>query len=216
MTAGTGLVAEESASATRTTKQSLLALSHAMERSLDVGVRTQDRPTAARRSLVLACFQRRRYFEVEQERYARIAEAGVTCVVAFEGSVDGVAPSLHAVPLAPGDPLTGEWSLIVLDGTLGISLVARDLGSYAGRRAVEADRVFDASWSFSPHQSAEEAARVLGALTPHLPHGVRNSAHQVVEGARLARPSVTSRRLAAVTETLVRAVDTAHYRAVTR
>lgn len=213
MTAATGSGHAESASATRTTKQSLIALSHAMERSLDLDTRTPDRSASSHRSLVLACFQQRRYFDAERDRYARIAQSGVTCIVAFEGAVDDVPPHLHAVTLAPGDPLTGEWSLVVLDGTLGISLVARDLEERLGRGG-EAERVFDAHWSFSPHRSAEVAARIIGSCATHLPHGIRSTAQQVVDGARLARPSVTSQRLAAVTETLVRAVDAAHYRAL--
>ena len=64
------------------TKRSLLALSHAMERSIQVAATPGDGP---RYSLLISMFQRREYFEPERERYTRIAERGTHAALLAAG-----------------------------------------------------------------------------------------------------------------------------------
>ena len=194
-----------------TTKRSLLALSHAMERSLEVG---RDDPGDGGAPLVIGLFQRRHYFDLEAERYARLAERGATCIVAFVGDDDALPDGVYGFPLAEDDPLTREWSLVVLDGSLGTSLVAHDLDDVAAQaESLESGRLFDARWSFSPHDATVEAQRLLAHAEPHLSAEARERAQAAIERGRSTALSLTEVRLAAVTEVLVRSIDEAYHRA---
>ncbi len=151
------------------TKRGLLALSHAMERSLDVAPRGVDR----RETLVIGLFQRRAYFQVEHDRYRELAESGATCIVGFDGRLDALAPGVNAVGFGSPDPLEREWLLVVLDGHLGTSLVAHDLDDLAPNAdSIEASRLFRARWSFDPSIAADEAERILDIVGDQLPSDV--------------------------------------------
>lgn len=194
-----------------TTKRSLLALSHAMERSLEVG-RDEGRDVGA--PLVIGLFQRRHFFEIEADRYARLAEQGATCIVGFVGDAVALPDGVHAFPLTEDDPLSREWSLVVLDGSLGTSLVAHDLDDVAAQAdSLESGRLFDARWSFSPHDATVEAQRLLGHAAPHLSAEALALAQAAIERGRATDLSLTEERLAAVTEVLVRSIDEAYHRA---
>jgi diguanylate cyclase (GGDEF)-like protein len=192
------------------TKRSLLALSHAMERSLDVGRAQLD---AAHPPLVIALFQRAEYFAVEWQRYRTMADVGTLCIVGFAGSTENLAAGVHGVALATTEPLASEWALIVLDGAMGITLVAHDINDIApGEQTLESARLFTARWSFSPTEAAQEARRVLDALGDRLDAAARSRALAVIALAESVRPTVTERRLAAVTELMVASIDAAHTR----
>ena len=196
--------------AARSTKRSLLALSHAMERSLDVG-RAADQAASG---LIIGLFQRRHYFDLERVRYARLAASGTVCIVGFVGAIDDMPPGVAAVAFDEGETLAGEWSLIVLDGSLGTSLVALDLDDVAeGADTLEAGRLFDARWSFNPREAIVEAERILAALEPRLDASVVDRAREAIAAGRSVDLSLTERRLAAVTEVLVHSIDAAYHRA---
>lgn len=184
------------------TKRTLLALSHAMESSLG------DETVGPGGRLVLGLFQRKVYFEAEALRYAALAARGVTCVVAFAGGTDGVPHGVHAVDLDPADPLAEEWSLVVLDDTVGSALVALDTGRLAEEApSLEAARVFDGRWTLDRHLAAAEAARLLDLLEPSLPSAVAADARRVVDRALEAQPDPAVSRLTRVTEGLVSRID---------
>lgn len=196
--------------AARSTKRSLLALSHAMERSLDVG-RDGERTCSP---LIIGLFQRRHYFEFERERYARLAADGTVCVVGFVGPVDDMPAGVAAVSLDEDEQLAGEWSLVVLDGSLGTSLVALDLDDVAeGADTLESGRLFDARWSFNPNEATIEAERIIELLESRLDADVVRRARESVAVGGSIDLSLTERRLAAVTEVLVRSIDAAYHRA---
>jgi hypothetical protein len=143
------------------TKRSLLALSHAMERSLEVGRPGEAQGTA----LLIGLFQRPEYFEAERERYARIAADGAVCIVAFAGAVADVPAGVTAVSLDLAEPLASQWALVAIDGALGIALVAEDAQDLVeGETTLEAARLFTARWSFSPGVAGREATRILDSL----------------------------------------------------
>ena len=194
-----------------TTKRSLLALSHAMERSLDVGRAARDDDPAA---LVIGLFQRRHFFDAEAARYARLARQGATCIVGFVGDQDGMPVGVHPFPLDEADELAREWSLVVIDGSLGTSLVATDLDAVAANAdSFEAGRLFDARWSFSPRDATVEAQRLLDEAASHLPRETQELAAGAIERGRSTTRSLTEKRLAAVTEVLVDTIDAAYHRA---
>ena len=192
------------------TKRSLLALSHAMERSLDVGRAERD---ASLPPLVISLFQRAAYFAVERDRYRDMGAAGALCIVGFAGSSDPPPEGVAHVGLSTVDPLASEWALIVLDGAMGIALVADDINDIApGGQTLESARLFTARWSFSPKDAAREARRILDALGDRVEGSVRTRAMSVIEQAESVTPTVTERRLAAVTELMVASIDAAHTR----
>jgi diguanylate cyclase (GGDEF)-like protein len=196
--------------AARSTKRSLLALSHAMERSLEIG-RQEGHGGSG---LIIGLFQRRHYFEVERFRYGRLATEGNVCIVGFAGAADDVPPGVEAVSLDEDDALAGEWSLVVLDGSLGTSLRALDLDDVAeGSDTLEAGRLFDARWSFNPSEARAEAERILDVLQSRLDPEVTRRAREVIAAGRSVDLSLTERRLAAVTEVLVHSIDAAYHRA---
>lgn len=191
------------------TKRSLLALSHAMERSLEVGRPGDAQGTA----LLIGLFQRPEYFEAERERYARIAADGAVCIVAFAGAVADVPAGVTAVSLDLTEPLASQWALVAIDGALGIALVAEDAQDLVeGETTLEAARLFTARWSFSPGVAGREATRILDSLGDRVDASVRARADAALEASIATTPSLTERRLAAVTELLVSSIDAASHR----
>ena len=192
------------------TKRSLLALSHGMERSLEVG---PDERVAGVAPLVVALFQRPEYFEAEEDRYQGIAEAGGVCIVGFAGARTERTRGVTTVPLVSGESLAQEWALVVIDGALGITLVAHDVNDIAeGEPTLEGARLFRATWSFSPTDAAREARRILECFGERLDAAVRARAMAAIARAESSAPSLTERRLAAVTELLVTSIEAAHQR----
>lgn len=192
------------------TKRSLLALSHAMERSLDVGHSDHE---ADLPPLVIALFQRAEYFAVERDRYRELGIAGALCIVGFAGTSDALPEGIEWVSLHKEEPLASEWALIVLDGAMGIALVAQDINDIApGEQTLESARLFTAHWSFSPTDAAREARRILDDLGDRVDESVRARALDVISQAETVTPTVTERRLAAVTELMVSSIDAAHNR----
>jgi diguanylate cyclase (GGDEF)-like protein len=191
------------------TKRSLLALSHAMERSLDV-VRDNDAPD---RAVLLGLFQHVEYFEEERARYAQRALDGTLCIVAFAGSPADLPAGVHVVSLTPDDPLAGVWAVAVVNGTLGTALVADDRRDVsAGEPTLEAGRLFTARWTFTPSAAAAETTSILAALGDRLDPAVRAEAANRLLDAAHAHPSMTEERLTAVAEFLVLSLETASLR----
>lgn len=195
----------------RYTKRSLLALSHAMERSMHVERAEpvdEDVPP-----LVIAMFQRAEYFAVETDRYREMGIAGALCIVGFAGPLDSPPESVTCVGLSKEELLGSEWALIVLDGALGIALVAHDLNDIApGEKTLEGARLFTARWSFSPPDAAREARRILDGLASRLDSNVRDRALAVISQAEAATPTSAERRLAVLAGTMVGSIDAAHSR----
>lgn len=193
-----------------TTKRSLAVLCSALETSIATQPRVTDRDQPA---VVLGLFQRRGYFEQARHRYERLAASGAVCVVAFGGDVEGLPPGVHGVSLDLTDALSGEWSLVVLDGTFGASLVARDLGDVDPKEATfEAGRLFSANWAFSATRAAAEGRRIVDGLGPRLDRALRDEVLRAVRQAVDCEPSDVERRLTDVTEVLIRGLDVANHR----
>ncbi len=188
-------------------KRSLTALSHAMERSLEVG---RDTGPTQMPPLLIGLFQRPEYFEAERDRYARIAADGALCIVGFAGPAHDMPPGVTAVSLDTAEALALEWALVVVDGALGTALVASDDHDLMdGETSLEVSRLFTARWSFSSADAAAEACRILGLMGARVEVSVRAAADAAILAARETTPSHTERRLAAVTQMLVTSIDSA-------
>ncbi|HEX6870796.1 MAG TPA: DICT sensory domain-containing protein [Micromonosporaceae bacterium] len=161
----------------RLTKQTLVAVSHAIERS--ALATAEDGPM-----VVFGLFQRLPYFHRERGIYDRIAKLSAATVVAL---VDRQPPELPAglfpVLLAEDEELAREWSVVALTPRFGAVLVARDLEEVAGGAVtLESGRLFDAWWSLRRDEALHEAIRLRAALADRLPP----SAHTAID-AVLAR-----------------------------
>lgn len=186
------------------TKRSLLVLSHAMERAFDHGDP----------GLVVALFQERRHFDVEAERYARMAAAGSTVVVAFAGPVSGMPEGVVAVALEDDDPLCRSWSLLLLSASLATSLRARDTWGLAeGEATLQASRLFDAHWTFDRHEAVAEARLLLRMLGDRLPSEVMAQARIHLAAAAATPVTRAESQLVAAAEHLVTSVDAGALRA---
>ena len=191
------------------TKHGLLTLSHAMEATvLDGQFGMHDG-----RGLVLGLFQRRAYFVTEATRYAELAALGYTCIVAFVGECTDMPPGVHAVSLDPASPLAADWTLVLLDASMGVALVATDAGELSpGDGNLEASRVFHGRWSFRQDIAAGIAGGLIDDLAAGLPSEVASTARDIIAGASEVAPDPVRDRLAQVTEQLVAQIDSAHRR----
>lgn len=190
-------------------KQSLVALSHAIERSRYAGPDPSGPP-----ALVLSCFQRSEYFEPETARYATLAAGGAVVVAAFVGVPAAVPAGVTVVDLPPGHPLAEVWSVLVLDDEIGITLVGRDRSRLVeAGHTLEQRRSFAARFSFRREDTAREASRLLGLVTDRLPPEVARAARAIVTRSAAAPVSQAEVRLGSAAGFLVQSVEEAHGRA---
>jgi len=116
------LVAEPSLRPQIYFKNSLTALSHAMEDQI-LAIDNRDDPP-----LVIANFQKERFYRMEARRYQRISSQAdqVFILAAPETEFFGEDTDCHLVPLDPKDPLAQEWHLIILSRRYAAVLVCRE------------------------------------------------------------------------------------------
>ncbi len=111
---------------------------------------------------IVALFEDASYFTHERHRYARLAAAG-TVVVGFVGAGSDVElpPGVHHLDVAPDDPLSQEWSVLVLAPAVAAGLVATDLHTAVASRSLERGRLFSPQVSSDPGWVLDEAERLL-------------------------------------------------------
>ena len=150
---------DQHSSEIRATKQGVMVFSHALEDML------ASRGFETSAGVVIALFQRRTYFDHEADRYARLAAAGSTVVVAFVGPVDGLPDGVHGVQLEADSPLATQWALLVLNDHLGAALLVTQTGRIgAGPSTLDASRMFAGGWTFDRGSSAAAARQLLDEL----------------------------------------------------
>ncbi|ERN40895.1 putative sensor protein [Rubidibacter lacunae KORDI 51-2] len=123
-------------------KSSLTALSHAME----------DRVLASSTPfMVIASFQRERYYRQEAYRYRRIAKVTphVYVLAAPETEFRAGSGDYETIAFPPDDPLAREWHLVVLGASDAACLICRECDSEpVAAPDVEAARRFEGVWTF--------------------------------------------------------------------
>jgi DICT domain-containing protein/signal transduction histidine kinase len=157
-------------------KSSLTALSHAMEDQVLAG---QDQP------LVIASFQRERYYRQESNRYSRIADRTpqVYVLAAPETEFSHRSDDYETIAFTPKDGLSQEWHLIVLGQNYASCLICKEKHVVATSDLhVDQSRRFEGIWTFDREivfQAAELllqriiqyrpelASKAIAALTPH-------------------------------------------------
>lgn len=148
-------------------KSSLTALSHAMEDQVLAG---EDSP------IVIACFQRERFFRQEANRYLRISEKSkhVYVLAAPETDFCNYSGAYESIAFEPTDGLSAEWHLIVLSPTYSLCLVCREQpkqNTSQGKEIPHMDqsRRFEGIWTFDRSTSCTAAELLLKRIHQYRP-----------------------------------------------
>ncbi|WP_026097813.1 DICT sensory domain-containing protein [Baaleninema simplex] len=151
-------------------KSSLIALSHAME---DQVLASDDRP------LVVASFQRERFYRIEAKRYLKIARATpqVYVLAAPESEFANRSLEYETIAFDPGEPLSQEWNLVVLTRNYGTCLVCQERHipdgetSWLKKTVLDLDpaRRFEGIWTFDRDASLFAADRLLDRILVYRP-----------------------------------------------
>jgi len=154
-------------------KASLTALSHAME--------DQVLASSLGQPLVIASFQRERFYRQEAHRYKRLAQRSdqVYVLAAPETEFTNSSNDYETVAFEPADWLSQEWHLIVISQNYATCLVCREsLGSLAKNPdpedptpAVDMDtaRRFEGIWTSERSVSLKAAELLLARILVYRP-----------------------------------------------
>ncbi len=146
-------------------KSSLTALSHAME---DRVLATSAQP------LVIACFQRERFYRQEAHRYCRIAELTPQLYVlaAPETDFNNASDSHEMIAFDSGDALSQEWHLVVIAQDYANCLMCREKTALVSDRTysdMDAARRFEGIWSFDRQVTMKAAELLLNRIQAYRP-----------------------------------------------
>lgn len=156
-------------------KSSLTALSHAMEDQVLAGT---ERP------LVIASFQRERFYRQEAHRYLRIAEqtAQVYVLAAPETDFVNRSGSYETIAFEPEDELSQEWHLVVIGQQYASCLVCREREEITKRVNIRRDAVpppeqpamdqtrrFEGVWTFDRQVTCQAAELLLDRILAYRP-----------------------------------------------
>ncbi len=147
-------------------KSSMTALSHAMEDQVLAG--SSDKP------LVIASFQRERFYRQESHRYARIAERTdqVYVLAAPESDFTSRSDDYETIAFDPSDGLANEWHLVVMGKQYASCLICRerfsdDLSTSALH--VDQGRRFEGIWTFDREIVCKSAELLLQRIVAYRP-----------------------------------------------
>jgi DICT domain-containing protein/signal transduction histidine kinase len=138
-------------------KASLTALSHAME---DQILAASDRP------LVIASFQRERFYRQEAHRYRRIAAKThqVYVLAAPETEFTNSSGEYETIAFEPSDGLAQEWHLVILGEQYSSCLICRERTNATETKntgtATDNSRRFEGIWTFE-REVTQQAAQIL-------------------------------------------------------
>ncbi len=156
-------------------KASLTALSHAMEDQVLAG---SDKP------LVIASFQRERFYRQEAQRYRRIAQKSdqVYVLAAPETDFQNSSVEYETIAFQPTDTLTQEWHLIVIGQNYSSCLICQEKipsQNPAMISAIDNNRRFEGIWTFDRQVSQQAANILLDSIVDYRP--------ELQEKAQIAR-----------------------------
>ena len=147
-------------------KSSLTALSHAMEDRVLAG---SDAP------LVIASFQRERFYRQEAHRYKRIAAKSdqVYVLAAPEADFTNNSDIYETIAFEPTDSLAQEWHLVVVGKNYISCLICEEKSATAPHTkaslAMDNSRRFEGIWTFDPHVSLKAADILLEKILAYRP-----------------------------------------------
>lgn len=143
-------------------KRTLLELSNHLERLAF----SADSPP-----IVLTTVQRNSNFRgATLARYTALAEKSPLVVVFGEGVPSDVGPRIRGVSLEPGDPMSLEWTILVLGPDIAAGLIARELGGWdLGPEARDDDRRFEMAITFDRGRVTAAARSLLSRFPENAP-----------------------------------------------
>lgn len=182
-------------------KSSLTALSHAMEDQVLAG---QDSP------VIIASFQRERFYRQEAHRYLRIASKSdqVYVLAAPETEFTNCSDHYETVAFDPADALSQEWHLVALSRDYAACLICREIPlspqALADTQQLHLDqaRRFEGIWTFERQTTAVAAQILLERIQHYCPHlkkklkqGLARVGEHLSEGSHGSDPAPFADRL---------------------
>lgn len=136
------------------TKDLLLPMSHHLEnRALKIG----------EGAVILSAFQSAaRFTPATARRYETLARSASLCAALGVGLPEEPVPGVRGASLAADDPLSGEWSVLVIGPHFAGALVARDLGDSGPDR----QRRFDFTTSYERGLVIAAARTLMQRIAP--------------------------------------------------
>jgi DICT domain-containing protein/signal transduction histidine kinase len=171
-------------------KSSLTALSHAIE---DQVLARSDQP------LVIACFQRERFYRQESSRYLRIAERtpSVFILAAPETDFRNDSGVYESIAFDPEDGLSQEWHLVVVSPESTVCLICREHSQPPSVQGLllpmDQSRRFEGIWTFDREVSCKAAELLLHRINQYRPELLPKTERllkTVVDPARTGSPLV--------------------------
>lgn len=146
-------------------KSSLTALSHAMEDQVLAG---------SNQYLVIASFQRERFYRQEAHRYRRIAERTpqVYVLAAPEADFKDSSKFYETVAFEPTDALALEWHLVVIGYQYANCLICREKSTPVTDSTdteIDPSRRFEGIWTFDQNVSKISAELLLDRIQVYRP-----------------------------------------------
>ncbi|NEO09737.1 MULTISPECIES: DICT sensory domain-containing protein [unclassified Moorena] len=146
-------------------KSSLTALSHAMEDQVLAG---------SEQPLVIASFQRERFYRQEAHRYRRIAQQTpqVYVLAAPETEFKSSSEYHETVAFEPNDTLSQEWHLVVIGKTYTNCLICQERPSpilEVTNGEMDSSRRFEGIWTFDRTVSQKAAEILLNRIQIYRP-----------------------------------------------
>ncbi|HIK38241.1 MAG: ATP-binding protein [Geminocystis sp.] len=144
-------------------KSSLIALSHAMEDQVLAG---------GGDALVIASFQREKFYKQEAHRYLKIGQkcSHVYVLAAPESDFDNSSEVYEKIAFSPDDPLAQEWHLVVLTAHYTGCLVCREKTYIDAVEAVmDNSRRFEGIWTCEQRVSRKAALILLRRILYYRP-----------------------------------------------
>lgn len=153
-------------------KASLTALSHAME--------DQVLASGSEHPLLIASFQRERFYRQEAHRYKRIAQRTnqVYVLAAPETDFTNASGFYETVAFDPTEPLSQEWHLVIIGEHHSTCLVCRERQGIATLKPIsdlpasldiDPTRQFEGIWTFDPRISHIAAQLLLKRILFYRP-----------------------------------------------
>lgn len=146
-------------------KSSLTALSHAMEDQVLAG---------SEQPLVIASFQRERFYRQEAHRYRRIAQQTpqVYVLAAPETEFKSGSEYHETVAFEPNDTLSQEWHLVVIGQSYTNCLICQERPSpilEVTNGEMDSSRRFEGIWTFDRTVSQKAAEILLNRIQTYRP-----------------------------------------------
>lgn len=147
-------------------KSSLTALSHAME---DQVLASSEKP------LIIASFQRERFYRQEAHRYRRIGKKTDHVYVLASPETDFKHSSelYETIAFLPNDSLTQEWHLVVIGENYSSCLICQEKTHLNKTKPAEISmdntRLFEGVWTFERDVSQKAAEILLARILTYRP-----------------------------------------------